>query len=123
MATLKIFAVDGVDDAARCTIALFDDDEDLLKSIKPMTPAVAGANAKALKFKGPSGEWSNDKKLGSNVVLFKPIADTPFEIFTELKNVQSALRDVDIVWDPPELNPAAETTDQDTTPTQGIDGS
>ena len=88
-----------------------------------MTPAVAGANAKALKFKGPSGEWSIDKEPDSSVVYFKPIADTPFEIFTELKNVQSALRDADIVWDPPELNPAAETTDQDTTPTQGIDGS
>lgn len=123
MATLTIFAVDGVDDAARCAIALTDDGQDLLKSIKPMTPAVAGANAKALKFKGPSGEWVINKELGGNVVDFKPIADTSFEIFTELKNVQSALRNADIVWDPPELNPAAEAADQDTTPTQGIDGS
>ena len=123
MATLRVFAADGVDEPARCIIALVDDGQDLLKSIKLMTPAVAGANAKALKFKGPSGEWSLDKELGSNVVHFKPIADTPFEIFNELKSVQSALRDADIVWDPPELNPAAETTVQDTTPTQGIDGS
>ncbi len=123
MATLRIFATDGVDDAARCTIALIDDGLDLLKSIKPMTPAVAGANAKALKFKGPYGEWVFDKELGSKVFHFKPIADTPFEIFTELKNVQSALKDADIVWDPLSLNPAAETTEQDTTPTQGIDGS
>ena len=123
MATLKIFTADGPGDQARCFIALVDDSQDLLKSIKPTTPAVAGANAKALKFKGPSGEWLIDKELGDNVVHFKPIADTPFEIFTELKDVQSALRNADIVWDPPELNPAAETTDQDTTPTQGIDGS
>lgn len=123
MATLTIFAADGVDDAARCTIALIDDGQDLLKSIKLMTPAVAGANAKALKFKGPSGEWVIDKELDGNVAEFKPIADTSFEIFTELKNVQSALRNADIVWNPPELNPAAEATDQDTTPTQGIDGS
>lgn len=123
MATLTIFAADGVDDAARCTIALIDNEQDLLKSIKPMTPADAGANAKALKFKGPSGEWVLDKEFGSNVFHFKPIADTPFEIFTELKNVQSALKNAEIVWDPSSLNPAAETTDQDTTPTQGIDGS
>ena len=123
MTTLTIFAADGVDDAERCTIALIHDGQDLLKSIKLMTPAVAGANAKALKFKGPSGEWVIDKELDGNVVEFKPIADTSFEIFTELKNVQSALRNADIVWNPPELNPAAEATDQDTTPTQGIDGS
>lgn len=123
MATLKIFAADGVDDPARCIIALVDDGQDLLKSTKLITPAVAGANAKALKFKGPSGEWSIDKEPDSNVVYFKPIADTPFEIFDELKSVLSALKDADIIWDPPELNPAAETTDQDTTPTQGIDGS
>ena len=123
MATLRIFAVDSVDDAARCTIALSNDGKDLLKSIKLMTPAIAGANAKALKFKGPSGEWVIDKETDSNVVDFKPIADTSFEIFTELKNIQSALRNADIVWAPPELNPAAEVTDQDTTPTQGIDGS
>ncbi len=123
MATLTIFAADGVDDAARCTIALIDGGQDLLKSIKLMTPAVAGANAKALKFKGPSGEWVIDKELDGNVVEFKPIADTSFEIFTELKNVQSTLRNADIVWNPPELNPAAVAMDQDTTPTQGIDGS
>lgn len=123
MATLKIYAADGVDDPARCIIALVDDGQDLLKSTKLMTPAVAGANAKALKFKGPSDEWSIDKESGSSTVHFKPIADTPFEIFNKLKIVQSALRDADIVWDPPELNPAAETADQDTTPTQGIDGS
>ena len=43
MATLTIFAADGVDDEARCTIALIDDGQDLLKSIKLMTPSVAGA--------------------------------------------------------------------------------
>ncbi len=104
MATLTIFAAAGVDGAVRCTIALIEDDQDLLKSIRPMTPAVAGANAKALKFKGPSGEWVTNKEPGSNVVDFKPIADTAFEIFTDLENVQTALRNADIVWDPTEAD-------------------
>lgn len=123
MATLRIFAAEGIDGPENCIIALIDGGQDLLKSTKLMTPPVAGANAKALKFKGPFDEWSIDKELDSHVVHFKPVTDTPFEIFTELKNVQSALRNADIVWDPPALNPAAETTEQDTTPTQGIDGS
>ena len=121
MATLRIFAAAEIDDEARCIITLIDNGKDLLKSTKPLTPAVAAATAKVLKFKGPFGGWKIDKVPGE--AHFELIADTPFEIFTDLKIVQSALKDAEIVWDPPTLNPAAETTDQDTTPTQGIDGS
>ena len=122
MATLKIFAAAGIEDEERCILALADDDgNDLLKSIKPLTPAVAAATAKVLKFKGPFDGWKIDKESGE--AHFEPIADTPFEIFTDRKTVQSALNGADIEWDPPELDPAADVKEQDTTPAKPIDGS
>ena len=120
---MKIFAAAGIDGEENCILVLIDDDngEDLLKSTKPLTPAVADDAAKTLKFKGPYDGWKIDKESGE--AHFELIADTPFKIFTDLKTVQSALEGVDIEWDPLELDPAADVKEQDTTPAKPIDGS
>lgn len=132
MATIKIFAVDGIEDGARCIVALTDEGFDLLKSIQPVTAPIAAATAKILKFRGavaplsdkPSeSDWFTEKQGEDAVLRFGPVVETSFETFSTLEMIQSALKDARIEWDPPELDPSADVKKEDTTKTQGIDGS
>jgi len=124
MAILTIFAADGVKEEKRCVIRLTDDEgQDLLKSEDFMTPAIARANAQCLKNQGPTGKWET---IDKNIFRFKPISDTVFQVFTEIEKIKNTLKqikDKSILWNPPELNPAAGAAKRDTTPGQGKDGS
>ena len=132
MGTIKIFAEERIDDEARCIVVLMDKGSDLLKSLKPVTPPSAAAIAKVLKFQGPVAgfadepsetDWFTEKEGENTVIHFGPIADTSFEIFSSLEKIQETLKDSKIEWDPIELDPSSEIKEEDTTDTQGIDGS
>jgi len=76
-----------------------------------------------LKFKGSTGVWEVGEKTEGSTARFALTPGISFQFFSGLEEIQSALPDASIVWDPPDLNPTAGTADQDTTPTQGLPGS
>ncbi|MYH34635.1 MAG: hypothetical protein F4010_02120 [Cenarchaeum sp. SB0669_bin_11] len=132
-------------------LELVDDQQtSLLKSITPVSKAIALTAAKAIKHKGadapllpPGSEddnrpgWVLEKPVDQALLRFTQVKETLFRLHVKLngaseaeaaiegalKNVQSILQKAEIKWIPPEADPAHGEKESDLTPTVGVPGS
>ena len=150
MSLLKITKVS--DAGERCWgVVLLDDGENpVLRSAKGVSKGDVTSMAKTLKFEGPGAPvseagkadpvqptWVIEKTDQGWAVRFTPVASTYFDLLLKpeaaaeppkvaveaLVAVKRCLADVEVVWDPPEADPAYEDKVTDETEIEGLPGS
>lgn len=109
-----------------CIDLLDNDSRIVLQSAEPLSRGQALAGAKALKHKGRTSGIQVSEELE---VKFDLINDTKFRTpdgDTCAENtdaIKVLLAEVEIVWEPPEADPAHKEKQDDRTLTKGIPGS